>query len=97
MFQTIGIQMVSVPGVEADDVIGTLACRAVAEGYDTAIVSPDKVWLQACFHAFASIDTQHAFCHASHRQEVACSGQHQHLSAMSSAALPRLRCTLHSA
>ena len=31
------------PGVEADDVIGTLATRALKEGMGVVVVSPDKV------------------------------------------------------
>ena len=30
-------------GVEADDVIGTLALRGIQEGFQVVIVSPDKV------------------------------------------------------
>ena len=41
--QVMGIPVLSVPGVEADDVIGTLAVRAVNEGMQAAIVSSDKV------------------------------------------------------
>ncbi|MDA8014980.1 MAG: DNA polymerase I [Gammaproteobacteria bacterium] len=37
-----GVALVSVPGVEADDVIGTLAERAGAAGYDTLMISGDK-------------------------------------------------------
>ena len=36
------IPVVEVPGYEADDVIGTLATRAAAEGYDTYMMTPDK-------------------------------------------------------
>jgi 5'-3' exonuclease len=31
------------PGLEADDIIATLAVRALAEGCDVTIASPDKV------------------------------------------------------
>ncbi len=34
--------MVEVPGYEADDVIGTLARRAAAEGFTTYMMTPDK-------------------------------------------------------
>ena len=37
------IPEIVVPGLEADDVIGTLSKRAVQQGFDVAIVSPDKV------------------------------------------------------
>ncbi len=40
------IPVVEVPGVEADDVIGTLARRAEAEGAEVVIVSPDKDFQQ---------------------------------------------------
>ncbi|CAD6202790.1 unnamed protein product [Miscanthus lutarioriparius] len=36
----------SVPGVEADDVIGTLAVNSVSAGYKVRIVSPDKDFFQ---------------------------------------------------
>ena len=36
------IPVIEVPGYEADDVIGTLATRAAAEGYDTYMMTPDK-------------------------------------------------------
>lgn len=42
-----------VAGVEADDVIGTVALRAREEGFVVAIASPDKVRLthaQICYH-----------------------------------------------
>jgi DNA polymerase I len=40
------IPCLEVPGVEADDVIGTLARRAADEGVETVIVSPDKDFRQ---------------------------------------------------
>jgi len=40
------IPVVEVPGVEADDVIGTLAQQAAGDGADVVIVSPDKDFKQ---------------------------------------------------
>lgn len=37
-----GVAELRVAGVEADDVIGTVATRAVAAGFHVAIASPDK-------------------------------------------------------
>jgi hypothetical protein len=39
----LGIPILAVPGVEADDVIGTMAAKGVSHGMDVTIVSPDKV------------------------------------------------------
>ena len=41
--QILGIPLMRVAGVEADDVIGTVATRAHADGFVVAIASPDKV------------------------------------------------------
>ena len=41
--QVLGLAELRVPGVEADDVIGTVATRAVDAGFHVAIASPDKV------------------------------------------------------
>jgi hypothetical protein len=41
--QILGIPVIRVAGVEADDVIGTVASRAVDDGFLVAIASPDKV------------------------------------------------------
>lgn len=41
-----GVAVLEVPGVEADDVIGTLAHQAAKEGTDVVIVSPDKDFQQ---------------------------------------------------
>eukprot|EP00884_Botryococcus_braunii_P018141 jgi/Botrbrau1/500/Bobra.110_2s0130.1 len=46
VLQALGIAQISAPGVEADDVIGTLSVRAVNEGFHVAIVSPDKDFFQ---------------------------------------------------
>ena len=40
------IPVLEYPGFEADDVIGTLACRAVEQGHEVVIVSSDKDMLQ---------------------------------------------------
>ena len=40
------IPILELPGFEADDVIGTLAARAAAAGYDVVIVTADKDMLQ---------------------------------------------------
>ncbi len=44
--RALDIPVIEEPGVEADDVIGTLARRAEAHGIDVVIVSPDKDFLQ---------------------------------------------------
>lgn len=38
----LNIQVVRIPRFEADDVIGTLAVKALSEGYEVYIVTPDK-------------------------------------------------------
>ncbi|BFI25134.1 hypothetical protein MPTK2_1g18170 [Marchantia polymorpha subsp. ruderalis] len=43
---SMGVQVVEVPGVEADDVIATLASEAVEAGMKVRIVSPDKDFFQ---------------------------------------------------
>ena len=40
------IPVIEVPGYEADDVIGTLATRAAAEGDDTYMMTPDKDYVK---------------------------------------------------
>ena len=44
--EAMGVPILTSPGYEADDVIGTLAVKAVAAGYDVAIVSIDKDFFQ---------------------------------------------------
>ncbi|CAL0313524.1 unnamed protein product [Lupinus luteus] len=44
--KAMSIKVIEVPGVEADDVIGTLAIRSVDAGYKVRVVSPDKDFFQ---------------------------------------------------
>lgn len=44
--EALGVADLSAPGVEADDLIGTLAVRGVEEGLRVAVVSPDKDFYQ---------------------------------------------------
>ena len=44
--EALGVPIVTAEGYEADDVIGTLAKRAAAEGFEVAIVSIDKDFFQ---------------------------------------------------
>ena len=44
--EALGVQVLTFAGFEADDVIGTLAMRAVAEGRPVAIVTGDKDFFQ---------------------------------------------------
>ncbi|MGZ4801857.1 MAG: DNA polymerase I [Acidimicrobiia bacterium] len=42
VLEALAVPMLEVPGVEADDVIGTLAVRAAAQGMDTIVVTGDR-------------------------------------------------------
>ena len=44
--QALGVPIITAPGYEADDVIGTIARRASETGFDVAIVSIDKDFFQ---------------------------------------------------
>jgi DNA polymerase-1 len=44
--EALGVPIVTAAGYEADDVIGTLALRAVNDGFDVAVVSIDKDFFQ---------------------------------------------------
>jgi DNA polymerase-1 len=46
LLESMRIPILEFPGYEADDVIGTLACRAAEKGYEVVIVSSDKDMLQ---------------------------------------------------
>ena len=52
-----GIPLLRIPGVEADDVIGTLARRAEAEGIDTLISTGDKDMAQLVGPRITVVDT----------------------------------------
>lgn len=43
VLQALNVRVLRIPGVEADDVIASLACRAAAQGLLVDIVSGDKV------------------------------------------------------
>src|SRR6478609_2267162 len=53
----LGWKVLNVPGVEADDVIGTLACMATERGYHTVISSGDKDLSQLVNENVTVIDT----------------------------------------
>ena len=53
----LGITLVSVPGVEADDVIGTLATEASKRDFHTVIVSSDKDLAQLVSAQVEMVDT----------------------------------------
>ncbi len=55
--RAMGIKVLSVEGVEADDVIGTLATRAAAEGRETVISSGDKDLAQLVNEHVRMVDT----------------------------------------
>ncbi|MDQ1097213.1 DNA polymerase-1 [Chryseobacterium sp. SORGH_AS909] len=46
ILQAMHIPILGVAGYEADDVIGTIACKAEKEGYTTFMVTPDKDFAQ---------------------------------------------------
>ena len=42
MVELMGVYQIEVPGLEADDIIGTLATRSAADGYNVEIVTSDR-------------------------------------------------------
>jgi DNA polymerase-1 len=44
--EAFNIPMLILPGYEADDIIGTLSCRAQEAGFDTYMMTPDKDYCQ---------------------------------------------------
>ena len=52
-----GLPLVSIPGVEADDVIGTLSIQAVEKGFHVMIVSSDKDLAQLVNDKVVMVDT----------------------------------------
>ncbi|HEY8517788.1 MAG TPA: DNA polymerase I [Candidatus Binatia bacterium] len=57
--EALGIRVIEIPGVEADDVIGTLTARAVALGVDVRIVTSDKDMMQLVGPHVTLVDTMH--------------------------------------
>jgi len=55
--QSLGMPLLRVPGVEADDVIGTLARRAVAAGYEVLISTGDKDFAQLVDESITLVNT----------------------------------------
>ncbi|MFO1503510.1 MAG: DNA polymerase I [Steroidobacteraceae bacterium] len=53
----LGLPMLRIPGVEADDVIGTLACRAAARGENVLISTGDKDMAQLVNERITLINT----------------------------------------
>jgi len=58
MVQALGMEIVCVPEVEADDVIGTLALAAVNQGLDVTIATGDKDFAQLVRPGITLMDTQ---------------------------------------
>ena len=42
--RALGWPVLAIEGVEADDIIGTLACRAAEQGVDTIVSTGDRTW-----------------------------------------------------
>jgi DNA polymerase I len=55
--QALGLPLIEVPGVEADDVIGTLAVQAAAEGLPALISTGDKDMAQLVNHCITLVNT----------------------------------------
>jgi len=55
--QALGLPMLRIPGVEADDVIGTLACRAASRGHPVLISTGDKDMAQLVDEHITLINT----------------------------------------
>ena len=55
----LGIRLIEISGVEADDVIGTLARHAVDAGVDVSIVTSDKDMMQLVGPRVTLVDTMH--------------------------------------
>ncbi len=59
LVRALGIRLIEVPGVEADDVIGTLVRHAVALGHEVRIVTSDKDMMQLVGPRVTLVDTMH--------------------------------------
>jgi DNA polymerase-1 len=59
MVDALGLPLVEIPGVEADDVIGTLARQATLGGHDVQIVTSDKDMMQLVGPRVRLLDTMY--------------------------------------
>jgi len=57
LIRALGFPLIAVPGVEADDVIGTLAVQAVAQGLEVVISTGDKDIAQLVNEQVSLVDT----------------------------------------
>ncbi|MCN4144836.1 MAG: DNA polymerase I [Thiohalomonas sp.] len=57
VIQALGVPLIAIPGVEADDVIGTLAVQAAQDGLDVVISSGDKDMAQLVNEQVSLVDT----------------------------------------
>lgn len=55
--RSMGLPLLRIEGVEADDVIGTLACQAAAQGYDVIISTGDKDMAQLVNERITLVNT----------------------------------------
>ncbi|RMG96590.1 MAG: DNA polymerase I, partial [Candidatus Dadabacteria bacterium] len=57
LLEAMGVPVLQVPGVEADDVLGTLATRLAGEGHEVWIVTGDKDFCQLVSDRIRLLDT----------------------------------------
>ncbi len=57
--EALGVPLLEVPGVEADDVIGTLTDAAVGSGFEVVVVTSDKDMMQLVGPQVSLLDTMH--------------------------------------
>jgi len=57
VIQAMGVPLIAIPGVEADDVIGTLALQAAEQGLDVVISTGDKDMAQLVNEQVSLVDT----------------------------------------
>ncbi|NOQ79866.1 MAG: DNA polymerase I, partial [Gammaproteobacteria bacterium] len=57
VIQAMGVPLIAIPGVEADDVIGTLAVQAAQDGLDVVISTGDKDMAQLVNEQVSLVDT----------------------------------------
>ena len=69
IIDALGLSLLSVPGVEADDVIGTLAQQGEAEGMDVIILSGDKDMAQLITEHVVQSDIDRPFMDAARVME----------------------------